>query len=492
LTVADILTVGAGTTLKCSGGDFIPGSLTNSGTINCPGYGGYEFNWTGTAADGNWTTAGNWAGGVAPSSTSVVVFDDAYCGVNCNVTMNAAVNVKGLQMESGYTGTITQGAGTTVTVGTKAWTQAGGTFAGNNSAMTFNGPWNFTGGTFTAPASTISIASNISISNGVTLNAGSSTLSLGCTGACSIAPGNVTFNAVTIPAVAACNSYDFGGGTMNIAGNLSFGSSSWCGSTRPLNNGTLSVKGNITVTGSGFGGTAVILAAGNASGQTITGSSSIPNLRIAAGTNPVTLSGTVNVAGDFTMTSVGTFTTTGSVLSLGCTKALCTIVPGTATYADVTIPAIAVCNSYDLAGGTMNVGGTLTLSSSGWCGPPRPVNNGTFNVTGNIITSSAGIGGNALVVAAGNAGGQIITGIATAPIPNLQIAVGANPISLSGSVNVTAATTVTTGALNMASAALTTQSLSLNGTTLTKGGGVLTVNSVVVGTGALFGGTVNP
>ncbi len=51
---------------------------------------------------------------------------------------------------------------------------------------------------------------------------------------------------------------------------------------------------------------------------------------------------------------------------------------------------------------------------------------------------------------------------------------------------------VTAGSVNMAGYALTAKSLSLNGNTLTKNAGTLTVNGTVVGTGSLYGGTVNP
>jgi hypothetical protein len=44
----------------------------------------------------------------------------------------------------------------------------------------------------------------------------------------------------------------------------------------------------------------------------------------------------------------------------------------------------------------------------------------------------------------------------------------------------------------MSGYALTVPGLSLNSNTLTKGGGILTVNSVVAGTGSLYGGTVAP
>ena len=155
-SVNNVLTIGASGTLTCNGGDFTAGTLTNSGTISCPGYATYPFNWTGATTDGNWNTAGNWQGGVIPTSTDIPVFDNAYCGANCNATLSGATSIKGIQLKSGYTGTITQGSGNTLTIGKKLWTQAGGAFTGGNSNISIASAFLQTGGTFTSTSGTLS------------------------------------------------------------------------------------------------------------------------------------------------------------------------------------------------------------------------------------------------------------------------------------------------------------------------------------------------
>ena len=61
-------------------------------------------------------------------------FDSGYSTANC--TINANISVKGISINAGYTGTVTQGAGNTVTVGTSGYSQADGTFSGAAANMT--------------------------------------------------------------------------------------------------------------------------------------------------------------------------------------------------------------------------------------------------------------------------------------------------------------------------------------------------------------------
>ena len=498
-TVPATLTVGASGTLKCSGGDFTAGTLTNSGTISCPGYAGYPFNWVGTAADGLWNSATNWQGGVVPTTTDVVVFKDTYCGANCNATMNVAVNIKGIEMQSGYTGTITQGSGNSITIGSKGWKHVAGTFTGSNSNITNSGIFSLTGGTFSAPSATINQAKNFTVSGSPTFNAGTSTLNFSNTTAITITPGTVNYNNVTFPGPAACNDYNFNAGTMNILGTLNAGSVAWCSSgPRQMTNGTLKAYGPVNFSSLGFSGSAILRIAGNASGQTITTASSayMMGLDIDAGANNVTLSsaGTFNLTAQYTVTSVGTLTTTGTTLNLISASSV-NLIPGTATYNNVNINLSGSCGAYNLQTGTFNINGNLSMNSDGWCGTAgRPTNNGTLKVYGNLTLSGNGNGngGTAIVKMAGNASGQTITAVTAAIIPTLQFDHGANSLSLSGSLVVTGASTVTTGNISMAGANFTTGSLALNGTTITKSSGVLTVGGVAVGTGSLFGGTVDP
>ena len=92
-----------------------------------------------------------------PGSGDNVVFDSGYSTGNC--TINTNVNVQGISINSGYTGTITQSSGNTVTVGSDGYSQADGTFSGGNSAITISES-NFTlsGGTFTSTSGTLTFS----------------------------------------------------------------------------------------------------------------------------------------------------------------------------------------------------------------------------------------------------------------------------------------------------------------------------------------------
>ena len=133
------------------------------------------FTWTGLGADNNWSTGGNWQGGGAPASGNTAIFNAT---ASKSVTIDTTVNVAGVTIASGYTGTITQGAGQTITVGAGGYSQSGGTFSGGNSAIDANGSFSLGGGAFTNTSGVLSVSGNFTLANGVTFNANSGTLKL--------------------------------------------------------------------------------------------------------------------------------------------------------------------------------------------------------------------------------------------------------------------------------------------------------------------------
>ena len=124
-----------------------------------------NITWDGGGGDANWNTALNWSTDTVPTSTDVAVFNST-CVSNCSPTMNINVNLTGIDMQSTYTGTITQSAGLTLTVGSSNWTQAGGNFIGGNSTNTVNGSYTLSGGVATSTSGTLDIRNNFTISSG--------------------------------------------------------------------------------------------------------------------------------------------------------------------------------------------------------------------------------------------------------------------------------------------------------------------------------------
>ena len=172
---------------------------TNSGN-NTNWVFGASFNWTGLAGDNLWSTPGNWSGGSVPGTSDTAVFQGASCsGANCNATINASISVGGIVTDSAYTGTITQGSGNTISLGTSGWTQSNGTFTGSNANFTLTaGAFSQAGGTFTAPTATFLVqaasgaSATVMSKTGGTFTGANADLYLtqngaGCTGAYSYA-----------------------------------------------------------------------------------------------------------------------------------------------------------------------------------------------------------------------------------------------------------------------------------------------------------------
>lgn len=425
LNVQNVFTISTPGTLKCNGGTYTKTSMIVDGDIDCAAYG---FNWTGAGANANWSTAANWSGGVAPTSSSTVVFKDTYCTTKCNSTVSANANVRGVRLYSAYTGTITQNTGVTLTLGAAGWSQADGTFTGGNSAIDFSGPLKISGGTFNSTSGQLTMNSGDVTFSGGTFNAGTGSFAFG--GATyNITPGSANFNIVKL--------IGFGGvhniiGTMSVKDlivNLQYSST--------LNTGTMAISGNITITGGSqkeLSGTGSVKLVGNSSGQTITSTAGggLPQVEIATGTYPVTLSGTMTFYGNFKITSVGTLTVTGSNVGffVGCggTQSIDT---GGVPFNNVTFTAVCATTSIV---GTFKAAGNVQLSPSYSCG----FNNGTVEVGGNLNANydSGPYAGTTLFKMTGNPAGQTVSQTNGGYIPKLEIDAGTNNVTLSGTVNV--------------------------------------------------------
>src|SRR3990170_3098808 len=92
--------------------------------------------WDGGGVTNNWSEAVNWSGDVVPAAADVATFDATSIK---NATIDVAINVAGIGINAGYTGTITQAVGITVTVGASNYDQADGSFAGGTASIDVNG-----------------------------------------------------------------------------------------------------------------------------------------------------------------------------------------------------------------------------------------------------------------------------------------------------------------------------------------------------------------
>lgn len=116
------------------------------------------FTWSGS---GNWSTGGNWLGGVAPGINDVAVFNTTSTN---DSTIDTNISINGITINSGYTGTITQGSGNSATFGASGFSQSDGVFIGGDSPIDVNGSFTLDGGSFTATSASMSVSGNFTLS----------------------------------------------------------------------------------------------------------------------------------------------------------------------------------------------------------------------------------------------------------------------------------------------------------------------------------------
>ncbi|HLF61300.1 MAG TPA: hypothetical protein VI980_08995, partial [Acidimicrobiia bacterium] len=225
----------------------------------------------GLGSTNNWSEGANWSTGVAPGSLDTAIFNATS---SKNATINAAVNVGGIQIDTAYTGTVTQGSVTT-TVGSFGFNQAGGTFVGSSSAITVNGAFTLSGGGFTSTAGILSVSGDFTHGGGTFApNGGTVTF----TGGAAIVdvPGTETFNNLRFaPATAGALKTVTAGTTLIAQGTLTL-------TEGAIGTGTVSARGDITQASAFDGGTGLLTIDGTGA-QTFTGSATtsagtLPNL----------------------------------------------------------------------------------------------------------------------------------------------------------------------------------------------------------------------
>jgi len=103
--------------------------------------------WNNSTVDGKWSTDANWSLGHVPTATETATFDatsDTACAIDL------AANCLGIDINVGYTATITQGA-FDITLGTDGFNIAAGVWTGLQTQwVTCAGPFNIAAGTFTS------------------------------------------------------------------------------------------------------------------------------------------------------------------------------------------------------------------------------------------------------------------------------------------------------------------------------------------------------
>ncbi|MDQ4121319.1 MAG: carboxypeptidase regulatory-like domain-containing protein [Acidobacteriota bacterium] len=165
-------------------------------TVEVPACVAGEKTWDGGGTTENWSEPANWTCNQVPSSTDRIIFNAASTK---NSTIDTSRTINNLQINTGYTGTITQGANSTVNVAfnfnfpvfiqsdgtfvcsaaplnfdSVTFTQTGGTFnCAAGSSLRFdstNQAFALNGGMFVAPAGNLIFAGGVVNFNGGTFN----------------------------------------------------------------------------------------------------------------------------------------------------------------------------------------------------------------------------------------------------------------------------------------------------------------------------------
>lgn len=156
------------------------------GLINDPA------NWA--AADPTGCSGG---GAGVPGVNDVAVFDR---DCSSNAVISASVNLLGLSVASGFSGSISQQGAATITVGSAGWIQQSGSFVGGSGAIDINGSVSLSGGSFTSTTGTLSVERSVTIGVTVTFvhNGGVVALDGAFMGDTVLDAPNVSFKRVTI------------------------------------------------------------------------------------------------------------------------------------------------------------------------------------------------------------------------------------------------------------------------------------------------------
>lgn len=330
--------------------------------------------WVGGSDGANTNDTSNWAtsagacgvggGASVPGSSDNAIFTSSCTN---GATLNANLNVYGLTIQSGYSGTITQGSGITLTTGSGNYTQADGVFSGSNASITHSQDFILNGGTFTSTSGTMVFQRDFHVTSGTfNHNSGNVTLSGSVAGA-DLACNNITFNTFTLNK----DGHDAVIGSDCILPIAGTNPTIKVGVINTIyNNGTININGNLTITGRQYVQNAGAVL--NISGTDIT--SNILTLNGGSITGNVD---TINLHGDLN--------NSGNVLPDGLTLSMTGSGGISLSCGDVTWGSVIINKS----GNGLTIGSNCTLPISG-TNPTIAVgsndsitNNGVLQITGN-------------------------------------------------------------------------------------------------------------
>lgn len=411
--------------------------------------------WISTSS-GLWSTPGNWSGGVEPSSTSTVTFDNA-TGLSTSITLVSAAAAKSLTFAA--TGGAAYTFDTAGTLNVDTLTLSAGITNSDTATQAFYNAINASATqTWAATTGGLSFYGNVSIGSGataatLTVNGADAVLFSGVISNGGTAAGSLKYSGNSVLTLSGTNTYT---GTTSVES----GATIAVDSSNALGSGasavTVSSGGTVELTGS--------LNLANAFTATGTGVSTEGALYNAAGSN--TISGNIDQSGATTYgAAAGTQLTISGVISgaaanFGTGAETGTIVlTGNNTYTGATTVAVGTViaessTSLGTGAATVTSGATLgfeggvtdskavTVNGAGVSGSAGALESlsGTNTVSGNVTLASA--------ATLGAASGQTLDIGGTLATKTFGLTLG-NAVG-TGTVDITGQITGTTGTLTAA------------------------------------------
>ena len=418
--------------------------------------------WDGGGGTNNWSEGANWSTGTVPTSDDVATFD----GTSTNdVTINVDINVAGIDINTNYTGAITQAADKTITLGSSGYDQATGTFTGGNSDITINGPFVLSGGTFTATSGTINAKNDWTVSGG-TFNHNSGTVvfyasvdhALTITGSHTLY--NLKFQDSTSPDWNNSDTFTIASGTtLTVTGTLTLIDYAEYRKRGVIDGaGTISAKGDITIIDGGCMGTTIVNIDGTGN-QTFTGTGSsgggVPAVNINKPSGTLTLVSTITATDNWTHTSGTIDAGTSTVVFYGVTDEFVTISGSHTLYnvkfQDSTYRDWNNSDTFTIASGTtLTVTGTLTLIDYAEYRKRGVIDGaGTISAKGDITIIDGGCMGTTIVNIDGT-GNQTFTGTGSSGggVPAVNINKPSGTLTLVSTITATDNWTHTSGTID--------------------------------------------
>lgn len=470
--------------------------------------------WDNDGGDNKYSTQTNWASDTLPASTDTITFGSPACSSNANMTIDSVATQPngsggGIDMQSGYTGTITQSVA--ISFGSNGYTQAAGTYNGGTTTTTVGAitsdatraSFTLTGGTHGATTGSLIITKDITIlrpatftnnSGTVDLRINTGTKSTTITGSATyfnfIWKGGGSSNSVWTTTLAS-------GTTMTVTNTLTLNeTNTGAGNNHRINGpGRIEAQGNITITSTttlnnGFRGNAVVEVNGTGD-QTITGNptadtdtkdiaiGNMPSIHINKPSGTLTFVNKVGINGGWTYDS-------GTVAFGTSTIIFAPEVDGADVFAILRAPATPFNNVTFKGAG--NSGSSVFISIAA---------NTKLNISGNLlfrednISRTNNLDGPGQIIVSGN-----VTSTASTPCcwASTSSAAGAR-ITMAGTTTWTPSTTASnfprgqifiTGTATLAAAYTVDSSQTIyvqNGGTLDLAGNNLTLSRLVVESG---------